>query len=781
VSEPGPRSSSPPSRVSDLPAIGERYVIERELGRGGMGRVFAARDVRLDRRVAIKLLAAGAHRVDELRRFEQEARLAGSLNDPNVVAVHDMGDSESGPFIVSELLEGDTLRLLMGGGAIPVANAADYALQLANGLAAAHRKGIVHRDLKPENLFITAEGRLKILDFGIAKLVERRRDALASTTGSIVGTVSYMSPEQVRGHAVDHRADLFAHGSILYEMLAGRPAFARGSAVETGSAILNDEPASLPPGVPTQLEAIVRRCLQKNPSDRFQVAGDLADELRGFGSRPRRATSGKPFRLRRLSIVAAGVAAAAVLVVRNRPLRSPDVERSSIAVLPFVNVSGDKENEYFSDGVTEELINALANVQGLRVAARSSAFAYKGKNLGVRKLGEELHVGTVLEGSVRREGNRFRVSAQLSDTAAGYPLWSKTYQRDLKSVFELEDELAREIVQALAPKLLSSLSAGLVKPATASDEAHDLYLQGQYSFNQFPHTHEWLNRAIGFFQKAVERDPAYAAAYARLADSYLLLPHFSPADPAVVMPKARLAASKAVQLDDGCAEAHDALGLLALNEFDWSSAERELRRAIALNPSEYSAHHRYGLLLAIKGALPEAQREFEEALRNNAFSEESRVSLAWVDTQLGQPERAIAEARRSIDLYQSNAGRGMIAAAYVRMGKYSEALAALDEQTDQSFDSLARRAYIHSLAGKRDEVRRIAAQFDNRAMREHVPPHLRALLHVALGDKDRAFALLAEAIDERDFAVAFLKVGPIWHSLRSDGRFPELLNRLHLD
>src|SRR5438132_2896164 len=432
------RPAGTPDSAATVPSmpgvIAGRYSIDRELGRGAMGRVFAAHDAKLDRDVAIKVLAPGARGEEELRRFEQEARAAGSLNHPNVVAVYDIGVHGGEPYIVSELLEGAPLRERLGGKPLPAALVIDLASQLAEGLAAAHDKGVIHRDLKPENLFVTRGGRLKILDFGIAKLTRAAPSVPQTDTGTVMGTVGYMSPEQVRGEHVDARSDLFSFGCILYEMLAGRAPFDRPSSMETGSAILHDEP---PQTVPRELDPVLRRCLEKDPARRYPSAHELLLALARV-----RPPAAPRWRWIAGAMALAVLIAAGLLVPRLRAAMDAKGARS-IAVLPFVNMSSDKENEYFSDGITEELINALANVEGLRVASRTAVFAIKGQNLDVPKLGARLNADTLLEGSVRREGSTLRVTAQLINVSDGYHLWSQSYDRELKSVFAVEDEIAR--------------------------------------------------------------------------------------------------------------------------------------------------------------------------------------------------------------------------------------------------------------------------------------------------------------------------------------------------
>jgi serine/threonine-protein kinase len=778
---------TPPVAVRDgvaPPRIDERYRIEKEIGRGGMGRVFVAHDRKLGRDVAIKVLASGLHGEEALRRFEQEARATCALNHANILDVHDIGMHEGSPYIVSELLHGITLRERLRKGRLSMQEASGYALQLAQGLSAAHEKGIVHRDLKPENLFITEEGRLKILDFGIAKLVAPMTPETGETLpspqphteeGAILGTVGYMSPEQVRGQPADQRSDVFSFGAIVYEMLAGRSAFERDTAVETGYAILNDEPPPLPGDVSATLRRLVQRCLAKRPEDRFQSARELVDVLAPAGVERAPAQ-------RRIYRWALGGAAALILValaVIGWRLRARgEGPGNSIAVLPFVNMSGDRENDYFSDGITEELIHALANVEGIRVSSRTSAFAFKGKDVGVRKIGEELNVATVLEGSVRREGGRVRVTAQLVNAGDGYHLWSKTYDRELKNIFALEDELARSIAQALAPRLGAREPAPLVRPATVSTAAHDAYLRGRYFWNQ--RTPESLRRAISSFQQAIAEDPSYALAYAGLGESYLLLAEYARTPVAEQLPKAKQAVQRAVELDATLAEAHAALGLISHYEYDWSTAEREYRRAIELNPQYATAHQWYSRLLRMTGRVAEARTEIDHARRLDPTSLIINSNSAEIHIAAHEYAEAIEDARKTLELDPHfDDVRGSLARAYAQTGRYAEALREIDALPRDL--SLGLRGYVLAISGQRDAARRVLTEYMDQAGRGHISPSSVALIHVGLGDKDAAFAWLDKAYAEREPELGQLSGGPLWDSLRSDPRFARLLQRLHLE
>ena len=485
------------------------------------------------------------------------------------------------------------------------------------------------------------------------------------------------------------------------------------------------------------------------------------------------------------TLLAAGVALAGVAVVAwhfgFRPGTgrvAPAPAAPSVAVLPFVNMSPQKDDEYFSDGITEEVINALANVEGVRVVSRTSAFAFKGKNLSVRKIGEELAVATVLEGSVRRQGNDVRIVAQLINAADGYHLWSKTYDRTLENVFAVEDELARSITDALRPQLLKQ-SPALVSRATSSTEAHDLYLRGRYFWNK--RTADDLKRASGLFRQALEVDPGFALAHAGLGDSYALLAEYTPARPDEVLPQAAEHARKALALDPALAEPHATLGLLAMDGYDWPGAEREFKRAIELRSGYATAHQWYALLLATLGRLEEARAEAEQAFRLDPASLVVNNMRGLVFYAGGDYPRAIEALRRTVDLYPASAMvHGFLACAYVGAGRNREALAEIAGLSDADFEHAALRAWVLWAAGEREAGRRLARELVERPRKEAIRPGILASLHALLGDRDRAFSLLEQAYAEKDWTLREVKISPLLDPLRGDPRFAKLLKKLNL-
>ncbi|MGE5813766.1 MAG: protein kinase domain-containing protein, partial [Acidobacteriota bacterium] len=538
------------------------YEILGLIGAGGMGEIYKARDTRLDRTVAIKVLPSDLSNDRERRaRFEREAKAVAALSHPNILAIHDFGTHEDVAYAVMELLEGTTLRNRLESGALPQKEAIEFARQIANGLSAAHEKGIVHRDLKPENLVVTDDGHVKILDFGLAKkTTSTPGEATHATTGdlsltndgTVLGTPGYMSPEQVRGHAVDRRSDIFSFGAILYEMVTGERAFRRQTAADTLAAILKEEP----PGpsesgrsIPTALVSIVKHCLEKSAERRFQSARDIAFALQEIAngsltdvSQVAAAPAGRKRKLLvPLTVSAVVLLTAAAALLNRRPAAPLVTDRPSIAVLPFTNLSSDKDQEYFSDGLSEELMGLLAKVQQLHVVGHTSSFAFKGTHEDLATIGRKLHVATVLEGSVRRSGDDLRVSTRLVNVADGYQMWAETYERKMTDVFAVQDEIASAVVAALKVKLLAEAPLASSDHRTSNTEAYNDYLLGRHFYNLGDALS--FGRAVEYYGKATALDPGYAAAYAGLAIAQNLAADF--AETGVEETKGRLAALSA--------------------------------------------------------------------------------------------------------------------------------------------------------------------------------------------------------------------------------------------
>jgi len=768
-----------------------------------MGEVYKARDTRLGRNVAVKVLPASvSNDPDRLKRFEKEARAASALNHPNILTIHDVGQQEGTPYVVSELLEGETLRHRLAAGAFGVRKVVDYGVQIADGLAAAHEKGIVHRDLKPENVFVTEDGRVKILDFGLAKLTgSATRGAVGTSAptetpgtepGVVMGTVGYMSPEQVRGQPADHRSDIFAFGAMLYEMPTGQRPFRGASAVETMNAILKEEPPEPSHSraeVTPAFDRVVRRCLEKSPAERFQSARDLGFALSEAAS----ATSGGAPALpapprRRYVGVALGSAvvllailfAANVGGLRDR-FRARDAPGriQSIAVLPLENFSRDPEQEYFADGMTEELITNLAQIRSLRVISRTSVMSYKGTKKHVPEIGRELNVDAVLEGSVQRAGQRVRITAQLVRAVNDQHLWAKSYERDLRDVLALQSEVAQAVAREVRAAVTPEEQARLARARPVDPEVHELYLQGRQHVSMA--VEKELRTAIALFERGLARDPNDARCWAGLADAWANLSDFY-LPPMEAMPKARDAAERALRLDDSLADAHASLGFVyTIYDWRWADAERELRRALELNSNYAPAHGWYSWLLAALGRPSESLRESRLARELDPLSPMILGNAGWAAMVARQPDEAIPALRRAIEL---EPGLGMahatLAIVYAQKGLRSEALA--EARTAQEVDHspliLAMTGSAIATAGDLEGAREVLARLAEISKTRYVCPYEVGVIYAHLGEIDEAFRRLEKAYQVRSQCLPFLKVDPQLDPIRSDPRYADLLRRL---
>ena len=720
------------------------YRITAKIGEGGMGVIYRAHDERLDRDVAVKVLhEAVAQDTDRLARFEREAKAVASLSHPNILEIHDFDFDGGVTYAVTELLEGETLQehLQKLGGPLQWKRVHEIGAAVADGLGVAHENGIVHRDIKPSNILLCADGRVKILDFGLAAIHEvvdgegktESIEVPLTRQGSVMGTVGYMAPEQVRGQAADHRSDIFALGCVLYELLSARQAFAGETGADVLSAILTKEPRSLTEyeaGLPTALSGIVERCLEKSPQQRFQSARDLAFALR--------------------SLLTKAPARVGVTPSRVGP-RADD--RPSVAVLPFANLSADPEQEFFCDGMAEEIINALAQVQGLRVVARTSAFAFKGKNEDVREIGGRLDVGAIVEGSVRKAGDRLRITAQLIDVRDGSHLWSERFDRLLEDVFEIQDEIALAIVDSLKVRLLASEKASLVRRHTDNLEAHNAYLVGLFEWNKM--SPEGFVRCQELFQEAIDLDPEFAPAYARLADSFTSVTWWSDQLPAEALARALPLVEKALALDPDLPHAHSVLGQWnSFFERDWAAGERSLRRAVELAPNDALSQTYLALVLVMSGRGTEASERARIALRLDPFSPTNTVWAGVVLLFSGNADEGLSVIERQVTMTPHLwMPRYWLSLGLALGGRFAEARVAAEkalELADGSSLTLSNLAMICYRLGDRQSGDALFARLQQRAEAGYVAPMFLTWVHLARGEPEAALRCAGEALTAKD-------------------------------
>jgi TolB-like protein/Flp pilus assembly protein TadD len=721
-----------------------------------MGDVYRARDERLQRDVAVKVLPERLARDAEARsRFEREARAVAALSHPNILAIHDFGVEDGVAYAVTELLEGETLRQRLDRARVPVARAVEYGLQIAAALGAAHEKGIVHRDVKPDNVFVTREGHVKVFDFGIAKRADEPRTAESSTTadtapGVVLGTVGYMSPEQVRSEAVDARSDLFSLGCVLYEMIAGARAFGRATPADTLAAILNEDPPPVDTRAadcPVELARVVARCLEKQREMRFQSARDLAYALEAS------LRSGRP--------------------ARRRIPRGSRRRIDSLAILPFANGAGTPELDYLVDGLTEDLIQSLARRSPARVIARSSVFRYKGLAVDPRAVGRDLEVAAVVTGRATVRGTEIDVAAELVDVADGAQLWGERYRRPLAGLVPLEEEIGAALARRLAGRRRPSEEP---PRARASPEAYDLYLQGRFQWNR--RTEEGFEKALALFEEAIRIDPGFALAYAGISDAYTFLGGYGHRPPEVAFPRAREAAEKALSFGS-FADAHSSLAsVLHRYVWDFPAAEAEFRRALAQNPAHATAHHWFGLFLLTMGRFEEARSEVDRASALDPMSLVVREDRGYWLLCHREDAAAELEFRKVLAMDPGFApARFDLGITLARRGVFEEGIAEIRRGIAIAGEKprpLATLAWALATAGRAPEA---AALLDGLGA---APAFSRALVRVALAQPEEAFAELERALARREDALVSLLVNPRVDPLRGDPRFADLLRRVGL-
>jgi serine/threonine-protein kinase len=729
------------------------YKILEKLGEGGMGVVYKAEDIKLKRTVALKFLPHSLCATDQDKaRLITEAQAASALNHPNVAHIYEVDEADGDPFIAMEFIEGKTLRDAIAAGQMKMNELLKVGIQIAKGLTAAHRKGIVHRDVKPENIMIAIEGNAKITDFGLARTGEQSSDF---PSRRIYGSLAYMSPEQVRGDQGDYATDIWSFGVVLYEMATGRLPF-RGEYEQMLSYSIGNEQhtavSALRSDVPLLLEKLIDHCLEKNPSSRFQSVDEIMDELHRIEDE------------------------------LTHP-RKKETEKS-IAVLPFADISTDKENKYFSEGLTEEIIMNLSKLQMLKVVASSSAMHYAREGKSNKQAANDLGVRYLLDGSVRRHGKDLRITAQLIDTSRDAYLWAETYRGTMDDIFEIQEKVAAEIVRALQVRLSPHEKETLKKRFTENSEAYQLYLQGRFFWNR--RNKDGLETAIKYFEQAIEKDPRYALAWAGIADSYSLLGEYGNISRKELYPRAQAAVSKALEIDSRLAEAHTSLAsLLMLNEWDWKNSEKEFKLAIELNPNYATAHHWYSQWLLCMGKLEEALQTISRAVELDPVSQAILKDKGLALYYNRRYDEAIEMARRTLELDPTYAGaHRFLSLSYQGKKMFDEAIeenrrwGALTGNQPETTVALAQ---LYAASGKREDARRIVAEVEaDKLLSDNVHRGL-ALVYAALGENDAAFHWLEKSYEKREESLLNVKVDPKIDGLRSDPRFSALLKKIGVE
>jgi eukaryotic-like serine/threonine-protein kinase len=838
-----PRPGTPPELEAGQTLGG--YEVLRRIGAGGMGEVYLARDTKLGRQVALKLLPAGFTDDEErLRRFEQEARAASALNHPNIVTIHEIRRAGSTHFIATEFIDGVTLRDQMSSRTFKLAELLEVATQIASALSAAHTTGVIHRDIKPENVMLRSDRIVKVLDFGLAKLMSREvtevdaeastKSIVKTTPGLVMGTVKYMSPEQARGQDVDARTDLWSLGVVVYEMVAGRPPFEGETSSHVIVSILESDPPPLArfTRVPAELERIVGKALRKDREERYQTASDLALDLkslkqdlevenrlkRSLQSLPGyretitksngnvspetlqrsaantgdvikgRATSNAEYlvgavkRHKRTAVLTAIALLVSVAAGIYFFYPAPGGETiNSLAVLPFINANGDPDTEYISDGISDNIINSLSRLPNMNVISLNAVMRYKGRQIDPQEIGRELNVRAVLVGRLVQRGDNLTISTELVDVRDNHRLWGDQYNRKLSDILTLQDEIAREISERLELRLTGQEKELLTKHYTENTEAYELYLKGRYFFDK--RTVEGVRQSKVYFQEAIKKDPNYALAYTGLANAC------TPSDlllpPRESMAEAKAAARNALKIDDSLAQAHTAQSrVLLFYDWDWQGAETELKRAIELNPNYAEAHHMYSHYLVNVGQTQQSLAESRRALEIDPHDVLLNVHLGWNYLYARQSDQAIEQMRKAIemdpDFFRAHLFLGR---AYEQKGMYKEALAAYERAIEleaKRGETVVMLGHLHAVSGNRAEATSILEELRELYRGNKISAYDLAVIYAGLGENEQAFEFLRKSYEERTGGLLLLKSEPIFESLRSDPRYGELLRRMGL-
>ena len=832
------------------------YRILNKLGSGGMGEVYLAEDTQLDRKVAIKFLSSELQSNEQAkRRLIREAKAAAKLDHPNICSIYEVGEEDGRSYIVMQVVEGEGLDLRSKRKPIELIEALEIAVQAADALTEAHARNIIHRDLKPQNIMITARGQVKIMDFGLAKVVheevltssQAETQSVMTEPGIVIGTVPYMSPEQLRGESLDARSDIFSFGIVLYEIITGHQPFVASSMAATITAILTSEPPLLSRYVrelPEQLEWIINKALRKNVDERYQTMKELLTDLRSVKQRlelnsaadkqnqiqtsavnegsinlftsGENSVATKSRSTARTSDVVenptasfsktlaskvrrrpriAGIALAAISIAVSAGIYMlffTPVSKAidSIAVLPLVNASGDANMDYLSDGITESIINSLSQLPELRVVPRVAAFRFKGSEIDPQAIGRKLGVRAILTGKVVQVGDTLSIQTDLIDVADQSQRWGRKYNRKLSEILAVQDEIANEICGKLRLKFSGADQQKLTKRFTTDTQAYQLYLQGRYYWKKY--TTEALEKSISYFNEAIQRDPNYALAYSNIADAYVVLGIFS-LPPREAFPKAKMAAEKALSIDESLAAGHISMGACRLfYDWDWPGAEREARRAMELNAAYAKAieintnyddeHHFYCQALDTIGKPKESIDEMRKVLELDPLSVAMRFEMSFSLYIVRDYDQAIAEGLKALEMDPGFIGSyGCVAQAYEQKGMGAEAIAYMQKARSLFGDDpgvLSELGYAYAVSGQKAEAQKLVDALTARAAREYIEPTLIGLIHIGLGNRDKAFEWLEKAYNARSSWMTWLKVEPKFDPLRSDERFKDLARRV---